>query len=134
MTDKNLWAQRSIGIKLRGFEKDPYEISKSLKALSDPAAKGEPHGLKNHFKENQIHILRLISEEESWDESFIELVSTLGGVSEILKMVNSIQPKSYFVVINIPTSDAWCGNGSHFSKETIEILHKLKTNVSFNYF
>jgi len=134
MREKSLWAQRSIGIKLWGFDQDPYEISKALKVLSDPVAKGEPHGSKSTFKENQIHILKLISEDDCWDESLSDLVSALGGIDEILEMVKSIQPKSYFIVINIPTSDAWCGNCNHLSQATIEILHKLKANVSLNYF
>jgi hypothetical protein len=134
MKEKSLWAQRSIGIKLWGFEKDPYEISKTLKALCDPVAKGELHGSKSTFKENQLHVLKLISEEESWDESLSDLVAALGGVDGILEMLKSIQPKSYFIVINIPTTDAWCGNGNHLSMETIETLYKLKTNVSLNYF
>jgi hypothetical protein len=134
MSEKSLWAKRSIGIKLWGFEKDPYEISKTLKVLCDPVAKGEPHGSKSTFKENQLHVLKSISEEESWDESLNDLVAALGGVDGILEMVKSIQPKNYFVVINIPTTDAWCGNGNHLSKATIETLHKLNTNVSLNYF
>ncbi|RYY74192.1 MAG: hypothetical protein EOO52_15120 [Gammaproteobacteria bacterium] len=134
MSEKSLRAKRSIGIKLWGFEKDPYEISKTLKVLCDPVAKGEPHGSKSSFKENQLYVLKLISEDESWDESLNNLVAALGGVDGILEMVKSIQPKNYFVVINIPTTDAWCGNGNHLSKATIETLHKLKTNVSLNYF
>lgn len=134
MKEKSLWAQRSVGIKLWGFDKDPYEISKTLNALSEPKAKGEPHGSKNTFKENQLHIVKLISDEGVWDDALDDLVAALGGVDEILEMINSINPKKYFVVINIPTVDAWCGNGNHISKETIEILHKLRVNVSFNYF
>ncbi len=134
MIEKSLWAQRSIGIKLWGFEKDPYEISKTLNVLSEPKSKGEPHGSKSTFKENQLHILRLISDEDAWDDALLDLVAALGGIDEVLEIIKSINPKNYFVVINIPTTDAWCGNGNHISKETIEILHKLKVNVSFNYF
>ncbi len=134
MNEKSLWAQRSVGIKLWGFEKDPYEISKTLKVLCEPKSKGEPHGSKSTFKENQLHILRLIPEQGAWDDELNFLVDSLGGVDQISEMIKSINPKNYFVVINIPTTDAWCGNGNHLSTETIEILHKLKANVSFNYF
>ena len=134
MNNKNLWAQRSVGIKLWSFDADPYGLSKSLNVLSSPSAKGEPHGTKNTFKENQLHILKLIDEDSRWGEALMELISELGGVKEVLKLIESVQPKSYFIVINIPTSDAWSGNGNYFSKETISVLHNLNTSISFNYF
>ena len=132
--NEDLWAKRSIGLKLWSFKSDPYQIAKALKLQSIPIAKGDAHGKKNTYKENQIHILHLMPEDSCWGDSFVELVAELGGVDGVLELIKAIEPANYFFVMNIPTSDTWSGNGNNLSKEVIAMLQRLDTDIAFNFF
>lgn len=131
---KELWRERSVGIKLWGFEENPYDLSKKINMLSDANAKGEPHGLKNTYPENQIHIIKIMDEDDSWGDSLEVLIEELGGVKEIKKLVNTVKPKNYFIIINKPISDFEYQQSNDLSKESVKLLNELDCNVSINFF
>ncbi|TYK64202.1 hypothetical protein [Colwellia echini] len=129
----DLWNQRSVGLKFWGFDSDPYELANQFRVMSEANAIGEPHGLKNKFKENQVYLAKQLSKDEFWGDALLELIKDLGGIKNILSTIGSIQPKNYFIVINIPVSDNFNGSGNDISKQCVKVLAKLNCDISFNY-
>jgi hypothetical protein len=130
----DLWYKRSIGLKVYGFDYNPHELALKFNVLSDVKVKGDPHGLKNTYKENQIHFLKLLEPEDSWGDTLLSLVSDLGGVEELLSNVADLKPKNIFVIVNKPIKDLHYQQSNDMSKECINILNKLGFNVTFNFF
>ena len=128
------WHKRSVGIKLWGFEADPYILSSKISAITDPIAKGEPHGSKNFYKENLLYILKLLNENEYWGDTFLELIDSIGGIAVLSSLIEAVNPRSYFVVINLPKSDVLSGGGNHLSKEATTAISNLDCDVQINYF
>lgn len=134
MTTPDLWSQRSVGIKLWGLAQDPHTIAATFPTLAEAHAKGEPHGRHNVFQEHQLHLLKRMTDDDEWDDVLQDFVAELGGVSQLLQRIQALAPKRYWVVINIPASDVWCGNGHRLAKHTLALLHDLNTDLSINYF
>jgi len=134
MTMADLWYERSVGIKLRGVEQDPHELSKKYSVLSESNAKGEAHGTKNTFKENQIHFVKLVEEDGYWGDELVDLINSFGGIHELKSIVESISPKQLLVVINKPKSDIEDGHSNDLSKESLQVLCELNCDISFNFF
>lgn len=129
-----LWYKPSIGIKVYGFDSDPHELALKFNVLSDVNAKGDAHGLKNTYKENQIHLLKLLEPEDSWGDTLLSLISDLGGVESLLGNINDLKAKNHFVIVNKPLKDLDYQQSNDISKECIHLLNKLDCNVSFNFF
>lgn len=134
MTAPDLWSQRSVGIKLWGLAQDPHGIALTFPSLSEANAKGDAHGRHQFFQEHQLHLLKLMTEDDEWDDVLHDFVTELGGAKQLLQRIQALDPKRYWVVINIPTSDAWCGNGHRLSRHTLALLNDLNTDLSINYF
>lgn len=130
----DLWYERSVGIKLRGFEQNPHELSKKYSVLAEPNAKGEAHGTKNTFKENQLHFVKLIEEGEYWGDGLIDLIDSFGGIEELKSIIKSISPQQVLIILNIPKSDVIEGGSNDFSKESLKVICELHCNISFNFF
>ena len=96
----DLWYKRSVGIKVYGFDSNPHELALKFNVLSDVKVMGEAHGLKNTYKENQIHLLKLLEPEDSWGDALLSLISDLGGAEFLLGFINDLKPKNHFVIIN----------------------------------
>lgn len=130
----DLWYKRSVGIKVYGFDSNPHELALKFNVLSDVKAKGDAHGLKNTYKENQIYLLKLLEPEDSWGDTLLNLISDLGGVESLLGNINDLEPKNYFIIVNKPTKDFDYQQSNDISKECIHLLNQLGCNVSFNFF
>ena len=131
---KDLWYQRSVGIKLRGFEQNPHDLAKQYAVLSESNAKGEAHGTKNTFKENQIHFVKLVQKDAYWGDELIDLVDSFGGIEKLKSIIESISPKQFLVVINKPKSDLSDGQSNDLSKESLKMICQLNCDISFNFF
>lgn len=131
---KDLWYERSVGIKLRGFDTDPHELASNFNVLSESNAKGDAHGAKNTYKENQIHFLNVLERGDSWDDGFIELVKSFGGVENLKLILNSISPKQVLVIVNMPISDLQDGHSNDLSIESLKAICEIDCNISFNFF
>ncbi len=134
LNKSDLWFERSVGIKLRGVEQDPHEFSKKYSVLSESSAKGEAHGTKSTFKENQIHFVKLVEEDGYWGDELVDLISSFGGIYELKPIVESISPKQLLVVINKLKSDIEDGHSNDLSKESLQILCELNCDISCQFF
>ena len=95
---KDLWYQRSVGIKLRGFEQNPHDLAKQYAVLSESNAKGEAHGTKNTFKENQIHFVKLVQKDVYWGDELI----VLEGLKSLNLLLNLFHLNSFWwLLINL---------------------------------
>ena len=130
----DLWYKRSVGIKVYGFDSNPHELALKFNVLSDVKVKGDIHGLKNTYKENQIHLLKLLESEGSWGDALLSLISDLGGVEFLLGIINDLKPKNHFVIVNKPLKDLDYQQTNDISKECIHLINQLGCNVSFNFF
>ena len=130
----DLWYERTIGIKLRGFDQNPHELSKKFSILSESNAKGEAHGTKNTFKENQVHFVKILKEDEYWGDELIDLIDSFGGIEKLKSIIQSVSPKQVLVIINKPKSDLIDGHSNDMSKESIKIIGELHCDISFNFF
>lgn len=131
---EDLWYKRSVGIKLWGVKNDPHEVSKSLNALSRCKVKGDPWGKRNVYPENQMHIIKLLEYDDSWGDGFESLISDLGGVDFVKKLIVDMEPKKVLAIINLPIDDYKHQKSNDLSKESIFLLHKLSCNLTFNFF
>ena len=130
----DLWYKRSVGIKVYGFDSNPHELALKFNVLSDVKVMGEAHGLKNTYKENQIHLLKLLEPEDSWGDALLSLISDLGGAEFLLGFINDLKPKNHFVIINKPLKDLDYQQTNDISKECIHVFNQLSCNISFNFF
>lgn len=130
----DLWHSRSVGLKVWGFDAEPHVLASKFQVLSEANAKGSRHGNISRFKENQLHLVKQISEGDSWGDSLISLVSDLGGVQKLLSELALIRPKNFFFVVNLPLSDFDYQQSNDISLECISLLCEMGCDVTFNFF